>query len=131
MVLFLTLPVLLSWRRQGRDSLCNKHLAMRVRLDPHPVEEAHWWDKGTRVTDHPNGTSTTVRCWNSKVEYQAWHRAPLPELFLFRSAIDYEAAAMRRKRSAPARNRDIVANRCGLVRGGHGPENLAAWLARA
>jgi hypothetical protein len=33
------------------------------------------------VTDHPDGTSTSVPCWTSKIEYQAWHRARFPGSF--------------------------------------------------
>jgi len=27
------------------------YLAIRDRLDPPPIEEAHWWEEGIRVTD--------------------------------------------------------------------------------
>jgi hypothetical protein len=68
-------------QRRRIELLRQLHLAIRDRLDPPPIEEAHWWDKGILVTDHPDGTSTTVPCWTSKVEYQAWHRARFPGSF--------------------------------------------------
>jgi len=42
------------------------------------------WDsvKDIHITDHPDGGSTTVPCWTSKIEYVAWHLARRPGTLL-------------------------------------------------
>jgi hypothetical protein len=80
----LALSDLRSYSEEQRariELLTQLHLAIRDRLDPPPVEEAHWWEEGIRVTDHSDGTSTSVPCWTSKIEYQAWHRVRFPGTF--------------------------------------------------
>jgi hypothetical protein len=36
------------------------------------------WSKGICVTDHPDGSSSSVPCWTSRLEYEALHRARWP-----------------------------------------------------
>jgi hypothetical protein len=80
----LALSDLRSYSEEQRariELLTQLYLAIRDRLDPPPVEEAHWWAEGIRVTDHSDGTSTSVPCWTSKIEYEAWHRGRFPGTF--------------------------------------------------
>jgi hypothetical protein len=53
--------------------------AMQYRFDPPLVAEAAFWDKDIHITDQPDDTTSTVPCWTSRIEYEAWHRDRWPE----------------------------------------------------
>jgi hypothetical protein len=72
----------LSEQERARQTLLMELAnAIHHRFDPPSVAEAAFWDKGIHITDHPDGTTSTVPCWTSKVEYEAWHRARWPGTF--------------------------------------------------
>jgi hypothetical protein len=71
-------PTLSDEEKAHQKLLMELYSAIQHRLDPPPPEEAHWWMKGILLNDRPDGTSSTVPCWTSKFEYQAWHRIRFP-----------------------------------------------------
>ena len=68
--------------RSRQELLINLYNAIADRLDPPPEEVAALWSKGIRVIDHADGTSSTVPCWTSRLEYEAWHRVRFPGTFV-------------------------------------------------
>jgi hypothetical protein len=68
--------------RSRQELLISLYNAIADRLDPPSEEEASLWSKGIRVTDHADGTSSTIPCWTSRLEYEAWHRVRFPATFL-------------------------------------------------
>ncbi len=72
----------LSEEERARQTLLIElYSAIQSRFDAPPQEEANLWSKGIRVTDHPDGSSSSVPCWTSRLEYESWHRARLPGTF--------------------------------------------------
>lgn len=64
--------------RARQTLLMELYSAIQSRFDAPPLEEAAFWSEGIFITDHPDGTSSTVPYWTSRIEYEAWFRARVP-----------------------------------------------------
>jgi hypothetical protein len=64
--------------RTRQEFLIKLYSAIETRLEPPPEEKAWLWCEGIRVTDHADGTTSTIPCWTSRFEYEAWHRVRWP-----------------------------------------------------